>query len=98
MTLTDIINTMTGLVALFIPVAFIIFAFAWNLFMLIASTGDAKKMQQAKARLIWSIVAMFVFFSLIGIITVLRLTFFGDDTHPTVPLEQPPNIFHLLEY
>src|SRR3989344_6087383 len=89
MTLTDIITLITGLVALFVPVLFVVFAFSWILFMLISSSGDAKKMQQARARLIWSIVAMFVFFSLIGIVTVLRLTLFGDDGREIIDLGQP---------
>ncbi len=86
MTLTDIITIITGLVGLFIPILLIGLAFVWNIFMLISAAGDAKQHQQARARLIWSIIAVFVFFTLIGILTVLRGTFFGSNANPTIPL------------
>ena len=64
MTLTQVINNATIVVVFATPTAIVLFAFLWNLAMLIFQSGDAEKVKQARARIFWAIVGMFVVFSL----------------------------------
>ncbi len=91
MTLTDIINNATSVVVFATPVALVLFLFFWNLAMLTFDSGNPEKLKQGRARIFWSIIAMFVVFSLAGIVAVLQVTFFGESVpnrqNFTPPLE-----------
>lgn len=76
-TLTQLINNMTSVVVVGTPIALVLFVFFWNLAMLTFDSANPEKMKQARARVFWSVVGMFVVFSLAGILTILQLTFFG---------------------
>lgn len=93
-TLGDIINTATEVVLLAMPYGFALLYFLWSMYELVASTGDAEKMKQARTRLIWSIVIMFVIFSVGGIIAVLEGTLFGSSSvFGENSLTAPPPLF-----
>ncbi len=92
--LTQIINTMTEVVLFGVPIALVLLLFFWNMSQLIFQSGNAEKMKEARARIFWSIIGMFVLFSLAGILVLLQRTFFGDTnqnagTIPT-PQEEAP--------
>lgn len=88
LTLTDIINNATSLIVFATPVAIVLFVFFWNLAMLTFQSANPEKLKQARARIFWSIVAMFVVFSLAGILSLLQLTFFGSSTQQnTLPTQ-----------
>lgn len=78
LTLTQIINNMTSVVVVGTPIALVLFVFFWNLAMLTFDSANPEKMKQARARVFWSVVGMFVVFSLAGILTILQMTFFGS--------------------
>lgn len=75
--LTQIINTMTQVVLFAVPVAMVLLLFFWNMSQLIFQSGNAEKIKDARARIFWSIVGMFVLFSLAGLLVLLQNTFFG---------------------
>jgi|CXWL01.1.fsa_nt_gi TRAP-type mannitol/chloroaromatic compound transport system permease small subunit len=91
--LTQIINTMTQVVLFAVPVALVLLMFFWNMSQLIFQSGNAEKMKEARARIFWSIVGMFVLFSLAGILVVLQRTFFEDTNQNvgTIPRPQEEN-------
>lgn len=60
------------------PIALVLFVFFWNLAMLTFDSANPEKLKQARARVFWSVIAMFVVFSLAGILAVLQTTFFGS--------------------
>lgn len=82
-TLRDFINIITEIVFLTVPFAAALLFFFWNLYQLIATVGDPEKKKQAKTRLIWSIIAMFILFSLAGLVAMLQQTFFRGTTAET---------------
>jgi len=77
-TLTNFINTATEVVGLAIPFALLLLLFFWSMMQLVMTTGDAEKKKQAKQRIIWGIIAIFVIFSLGGLIAAIQQTFFSD--------------------
>jgi hypothetical protein len=62
LTLTDIINNATSVVVFATPIAMVLFVFFWNLAMLTFDSANPEKLKQARARVFWSVVAMFVVF------------------------------------
>jgi len=83
--LADFIATLSQVVFLAIPFAFVLLAFFWNLFQLLATVSDAEKKKQARERMIWSVIALFVLFSLAGIVAMLQNTFFGPGSTTAEP-------------
>jgi hypothetical protein len=77
MTLTDIINTITEVVALAVPAMLVLLIFYWNISNIIFHSGNAEKRKQALPRLIWSVIALVVLFSLGGIINVISASLLG---------------------
>ena len=78
LTLTDLINNATSVVVFATPIALVLFVFFWNLAMLMFDSANPEKLKQARARILWSVVGMFVVFSLAGLLAVLQMTFFGE--------------------
>lgn len=92
--LTEIINTMTQVVLFAVPSALILLLFFWNMSQLIFQSNNPEKLKDAHSRIIWSLIGLFVVFSLAGILVVLQNTFFGESnqsggavepTGPTAP-------------
>lgn len=77
--LTEIIHTLTSIVTLSTLWGLVLLVFFWNLMQLILSSGNAEKRKQAIPRLVWSIIAITVLFSIGGILGVLQQTFFGSN-------------------
>lgn len=75
--LTEIINTMTQVVIFATPIALVLLLFFWNMSQLIFQSGNAEKIKDARARILWSIIGLFVLFSLAGILVILQNTLFG---------------------
>lgn len=78
MTLTSIINTMTEVVTLAVPTLLVLLVFYWNISQIIFSADNPEKRKQAIPRLLWSIVALLVIFSLGGIINIISATLLGN--------------------
>lgn len=76
MTLESIINTIIEVALLAVPWLLVLVAFFWNLASLLFNVEDAEKLKQARPRIIWSIIAMFVLFTYPGIVVLLQNTFF----------------------
>ena len=91
MTLTQVINNATIVVVFATPTAIVLFAFLWNLAMLIFQSGAAEKVKQARARIFWAIVGMFVVFSLAGIVAILQTTLFGSEQNNQQRFIPPPD-------
>lgn len=76
-TLTGIINTMTNVVKTGVPMLMILLIFYWNISNIIFHADNPEKRKQALPRLVWSVIAIVVFFSLGGLVTVISNTFFN---------------------
>lgn len=70
--LTSIFNSAIPLI-----VALAILAFVWGLAKLILNAGNEDKRLEGKSVMIWGIIALFVIFTLWGIVLLLSQTFFG---------------------
>ena len=77
MTLTSIINLITGLFNAAIPIAagLALLAFFWGVANGFLNTDDAAKRKDAQTMLVWSMIALFVIMTLAGIIAVFTSTF-----------------------
>ncbi|MES2135012.1 MAG: hypothetical protein V4449_02100 [Patescibacteria group bacterium] len=90
MTLTSIINTMTEVVLLAVPWGFLFLLFYWNIYKLITESDNAEKRKQAVPRLVWSIVALAVVFSIGGIVNILSNTLLGSNNSTFAPTDSTP--------
>ena len=76
-TLTQIINLITCLVGLVIPLALglALLAFFWSLFRAFGKVDSVDGRKEAQQGLVWSALALFVVVSLAGIIAIFQATF-----------------------
>lgn len=91
MTLTSIINTMTEVVTLGVPWLLVFLVFYWNVYKIIFEANNAEKRKQALPRLIWSIIALAIIFSLGGIINIISNTLLGSSTSTFAPSSSSPS-------
>lgn len=77
-TIGDLINIATQVVMFATPIALILLFFFWNMSQLVIQGNNPEKIKDAHTRIIWSIIGLFVVFSLTGILVVLQKTFFGE--------------------
>jgi hypothetical protein len=77
-TLGDIINTATEVTLLAVPFLLVLLLFVWSMGQLIVNLGDAEKKKQARSRIFWGIIVLFVVFSIPGLLAILWVTFFSD--------------------
>ncbi len=94
MTLTTIINTITGIAQAIIPilVSLAFLFFLWGLASFILSAGDAEKQKVGKDRMLWGGVALFFIVSIGGLLAILSQTFFPTSFRST-PSGFPANQF-----
>lgn len=78
-TLGELINLLTQIVIFGTPFAILLALFFWNLYQLIMTVGDAEKKKQARDRIVFGVLILFVVFSLAGLVAVLQGTLFGQD-------------------
>lgn len=78
MTLTDVISKLIGLVNLVMPVAvtLALVLFMWTGVRYITHAGEGNA--EVRGQLAWGLVALFVIFSVWGLVNVLCLTFLGS--------------------
>lgn len=78
-TLEDLIFTLTDIASFVVPVLFALalLAFFWGLSKFILNAGNEEKRNQGKQTLIWGSIALFIIFSIWGILFMLQNTFFG---------------------
>ncbi|MBX9765255.1 hypothetical protein K2X83_01295 [Patescibacteria group bacterium] len=92
-TLGDLVNLLTQIVIFATPFAILLLFFFWNLFQLLTTVEDAEKKKQARDRIIFGVIVLFVVFTLTGLVAVLQRTFFGDEaaarSFRTAPLPAP---------
>ncbi|MBP6946105.1 MAG: hypothetical protein KBB46_02335 [Candidatus Pacebacteria bacterium] len=91
MTLTSIINTMTDVVTLAVPWVLVFLIFYWNAYKIIFDADNAEKRKQALPRLIWSIVALAIIFSLGGIVNIISNTLLGSSNSTFAPSSSSPS-------
>lgn len=75
--LTEIINLLAGLasaITVLLTAAALLFFF-WGLTEMILNADNSDKLKTGRERMIWGLVALFIIFSLAGIIAILRGTF-----------------------
>ena len=77
MTLTSIINSLTALIGATIPIAaaLALFFFFWGIFMAFGNTDNVDKRAEVRQTIMWSLIALFVIFTLGGLIAVFTSTF-----------------------
>ncbi|MCL9971945.1 MAG: hypothetical protein NBV63_00865 [Candidatus Pacebacteria bacterium] len=77
MTITSLIEEITNLIALTIPIALALalFAFFWQVYQSFGKLDSVDSRAEARNALVWSIIALFVVVSLGGIIAVFTTTF-----------------------
>ncbi len=77
-TLEDLIFILTDLVSALVPVLFALafLAFFWGLATFILNAGNEEGRTKGKTTLVWGSISLFVIFSIWGILTLLKNTFF----------------------
>lgn len=78
-TLQDLIIRLTDITNVIIPVLFALalLAFFWGLANFILNAGNEEKRNKGKQTLIWGSIALFIIFSIWGILITLQNTFFS---------------------
>lgn len=76
---------MTDVVTLAVPWVLVFLIFYWNAYKIIFDADNAEKRKQALPRLIWSIVALAVIFSLGGIVNIISNTLLGSSNSTFAP-------------
>ena len=88
-TLTDVIHTMTNVVTMGVPYGLLLLIFYWNVYQIIATSNNPEKRKQALPRLLWSIIALAIVFSLAGLINLLVNTVLGSSLPSHAPSATP---------
>ena len=78
--IVSLINITIGVLATLAVVAFFV-----GLVRYIRESGDAHAHTEAKERIIWSLVALFVLFSVWGILALMGTAFFGSGSSSSNP-------------
>lgn len=86
-TFADIICVLNSLVSYIIPLltAIALLVFSWGIVKFIANAGNEKVRDEAKHILFWGVVALFVMFSIMGIISFFARDFPGYGGIPRLP-------------
>lgn len=79
----QITNALVGILATLALVVFF-----WGIVKYIASAGDEDKAKEGKSIMIYGVIALFVMFSVFGLITFLRYEFLIGD----VQTQKPPRV------
>ena len=79
MTLASLVNQFVELINTAIPVLFslALVLFLWGGVRYIYKSGDVKGKSEERTAMVWGLVALFVLFSIWGIIRILQDSFFG---------------------
>lgn len=80
-----IVNTLSGIAA-----AAALLAFFWGIAKYISSAGDPKKAQEGKSIMIYGVVALFVLFSIFGLVRFLQIEFGTTSTGNLTPPQVAP--------
>jgi hypothetical protein len=76
----DLINFSTGVVA-----SLALLVFFWGLVKYIAKADDPKEKEAGKNTMIWGVIALFVMFSVFGLVSFLQASFGVTGTGPVIP-------------
>jgi predicted Na+-dependent transporter len=78
----DLVRELVGLIDVAIPVllGLALALFLWSGVKYVYKAGDAKGKGEERQALLWGLVAMFVLFSLWGILALLKESFIGSDS------------------
>ena len=82
-TIKGIFERGTDLVVLFIEILFVlaIAVFLWGIVKFIYSAGNPEKRKESKNLIIYGLIGLFVLFSFLGIIEILKNTVFGSSSY-----------------
>lgn len=96
-TLTEIIFTLINLLLFAVPIAvsLALLFFFWGLAQLILNAAETDKIKDAKTRMIWGLITLFVILSLGGLVSLARATIFKNyaPSHTPLPTRPPSPMF-----
>lgn len=78
-TLTSLIEFITNLIGLTIPIAVAacLFMFFWGVTQVFFESEDTKKLAEGRSKIIWGLLALFVIASIAGIVRIVQSTILG---------------------
>jgi hypothetical protein len=76
----DLVGLATGILA-----ALALLVFFWGLVKYIAKADDPKEKEAGKNTMIWGVIALFVMFSVFGLVSFLQASFGIDATNNSAP-------------
>lgn len=76
-----LVNQLIGYIRLLVPfiISLALLLFLWGIFKLVFTTGSDRDLEEAKKFMFWGIVALFVMFSVWGLVQILTKTFFNGN-------------------
>ncbi len=92
-TFTDVFNNLGKVILTATPVvvALALLAFFWGLVQYLFQSGDPEKRKKGLGLIVWGIIALFVIFSVFGIINVLQVTVGVGNGSIQEPTLSPPS-------
>src|SRR6185437_1979700 len=80
-TFSSAVQTLIGLLNMIVSVlvALAVVVFFIGLVRYIRAAGDSKAHAEGRERILWSMIALFILFSIWGILALMNVTFFGYD-------------------
>jgi uncharacterized membrane protein len=83
----SIVQSLIGLIDMLVGVlaTLAVVLFFWGLVRYIKDSGDAKGHTEGRERIIWSLVAIFILFSVWGILSLMNVALFGTNLNGTAP-------------
>jgi hypothetical protein len=82
----SLVSFINVVIAVLVPLALVIFF--WGLVRYIYKSDDEGERERGKETILWSLIAIFVLFSVWGILSLLNVAFFGGGTpassNPTI--------------
>ena len=86
-TIEGMVSAVSGIINTIFPAltALAVFMIAWAIFSFIINAGDSEKRKQGLMHIIWTLIGVFLLFSIWGLVNILKNTFTLDTTPPPLP-------------
>ena len=91
--LESLLQLVIGLINIAIPIiiSLAVLVFIWGLFMYITNPSEDEKKKEGRDIMIWGVIALFVMFSVFGLVNLLIGTFQLSNATLTAPKIQTPS-------